>query len=541
MSDITKDTIGVAVRAFERLESTSGRKAKVDILDSVKDNLVLQDLIKVAHGGGVYRIILPNDAQDIDSNDTRFDVVDSFFKFKKLTSALSSGKLSGKRASEVTLFFLSTSHPRLRKWYLRAINHDFRIGVGKKTLESVFGKQFFSVKETVGSTGLSWYYNGCMTAKKYADVYKKRKPEFPQAVEMKLDGERALLFVFPEVPIGEGSLQILTRGNKHKPHIENVLAYAEQVSDFAKKLNLKAGIPEGTPLFLDGEFLAKTWNDTASIVGRSKNFSEDKFLSDVRTFLWDWSPLSAYMSGKFDLPWNKRKAVLMRAAGLTKPSKRMTKVSSNLFVLGHHLVYSTEELQQIYDAALDRNFEGVMLKCLDAPHVFHRNHSYLVKIKPEEEKTGTIVEVLPGDGANGAASDIDRKRAYRFLSEKGTVVRDGYYLHFPVDSDEIYKNLVDEFKKIMHGDNDNRISIHKPGFISYRYSCRLGRFLVENAGERFRVGTGFKIKAGNDERMDFWQRRDELIGIKVDFKAQRVQNEDVVERFNSFVRLREDL
>jgi len=542
MTDITKDTITAAVVAFEKLEVASGRNAKTDILKSVIDNEVVRELIKVAHGGDVYRIVLPKDAQDIESGDARFDIVDSFTKFKKLTSALKSGKLSGNRASEVSLFFLSTSHPRIRKWYLRAINHDFRFGVGKSTLEGVFGKQFLSVEETVGNTGLSWYYNGCMTAKKYAEVYKKgKKPEFPQAVEMKLDGERALLFVFPGVAVGEGSLQVLTRGKKHKTHIENVANYAEQVSNFARKLNLSAGLPENDPIFIDGEFLARTWNDTASIVGRSKNFSEDRFLQDVRTILWDWAPLSAYTEGVFSIPWKKRKSTLMKAAGLTRPSKKMTKVSNNLFVLGHHLVYTVEELDQIYDAALDRNFEGVMLKCLDAPHVFHRNHSYIVKIKPEDEKTGVIVDVLPGDGANGAASDVDRKRVYRFLSEQGEVVRDGYFLHLPVDSVETAKKIVDELKQLVQGDNDNRISTHKPGFISYRYSCRLGRLVVEKDNEQFRVGTGYKIKAGNDERMDFWQRRAELIGVKIDFKAQRVQNEDVLERFNSFVRLREDL
>ncbi len=542
MPEITKELLGTAVRAFEQLEVVSGRKAKAEILASVQDNAVVRELLKIALGGDVYHVTLPKDADAIDSGDDRLGVVDSFTKFKELTAALSAGDLSGKLAREAVTTFLASAHPRVRKWYLRAFSHDFRIGVGKKTIEAVFGKRLLVREETVGATGVSWYYNGCMTAKKYVEVYRKsRKPEFPQAVEMKLDGERALLFVFPDAPIDGGALQVLSRGNKHKLHIENVQEFVAQTVAFAKKVNEKALLPENTPIFLDGEFLARTWNETARIVGSSTNFDKERFLADVRAILWDWAPLEMYLRGSFDMPWKTRKATLMKAAGLTRPTKRLTRVSNNLFVLGHHPVYNEDELQAIYDAALDRNFEGVMLKELTAPHVFHRNHRYVVKIKPVDAKTGTIAEVLPGDGANGPASDQDRKRVYRFLSAKGDLSRDGYYLHLPVDSGETAQKLIDELKQIVHGDNDRRISTHKPGCISYRYSCRLGRFAVEKDGERFRVGTGFKIKAGNDERMKFWQRREELIGVKLDFLAQRVQNEDVVERFNSFVRLREDL
>lgn len=542
MSEITKDTIGEAVRAFEQLEVVSGRKAKSDILASIKDNIVVRELLKIALGGDVYRVTLPKDTESLDSGDERFGIVDSFTKFKKLTAALSSGKLSGKRALAATSYFLAASHPRIRKWYLRTLNHDFRVGVGKKTIEAVFGKRLLVPEETVGDGRFSWFYNGCMTAKKYTEVYRNNKlPEFPQAVEMKLDGERALLFVFPDVPISEGALQVLSRGNKHKFHIENVVSFAEQAVTLAKKLNGKASLPENSPIFLDGEFLARTWNDTASIIGSSKKFDEAKFLAEVRAVLWDWAPLEMYLRGEFPMPWKTRKAFLMKAAGLSRATKRLTKVSNNLSVLGHHPVYNADELQEIYDLALDRNFEGVMLKRLDSPHVFHRNHAYLVKIKPVDPKTGTIIEVLPGDGANGPASDQDRKRAYRFLSEKGKLSRDGYYLHLPVESEEIAKKLVDELKQIVHGDNDKRISMHVPGVLSYRYSARLGRFLVEKDGEQFRIGTGFKIKAGKDERMAFWQDRAELIGVKVDFLAQRAQTESVTERFNSFVRLRKDL
>lgn len=231
--------------------------------------------------------------------------------------------------------------------------------------------------------------------------------------------------------------------------------------------------------------------------------------------------------------------LLMRATGAQRPYLKVRPITEHIFVLGHKRVRSMEELNAFHDAAYDMGFEGTMVKDPLAPHRFDRKHKFVLKLKPEDAATGIIKDALPGEGSNGPASPSDLKKVRVAMSELGVIEDDGYYLHLETADpegvlDDLRENVIDDW-------GDRRLSAHLDDTVSYRYSERLGAFSVEYNGAEFNVGGGFTFAAGNDQRMEYWQKRDELIGMPVDFKFQKDKVAVAKARFNGFVRLRFDL
>ncbi|KKN30883.1 hypothetical protein LCGC14_0829580 [marine sediment metagenome] len=527
-----QDMLREAIGALERLEVAEGRLAKEAILYEQRDNLALQTIIKMAIGPDRYFVrpsvnIVPLSA---------LSPSNSWRAFRDLTDKLKNRQLTGNEAKKQVHRFLAQCRPMLLKWYCRIFNHDLRCGVDRHTVQKIWGARFLLSDSAIG---VEWNYNGCALAKKYEDVYKKtkrgeRKPQFPLGLEPKLDGERANLICFPR----DNAIYVLTRSGRRRESIEAVSEYRDQVLAYCRVLN--NGVNPDRPLFLDGEFLARKWNDTSSIVRKTKNFNPEQYLKEVRTFLWDWAPLDRYLAGRFDAKWLLRKSQLLHAAGGTHPTAKPTKFSHNVWIMGHSMVYDEKQMNVEYQRCLDAGHEGAMLKNPDAPHVFKRTTD-LVKLKPEDARTGRIVEVLPGEDANAAVAKAVVKKVTGLMCQYGEATEQPPYLHCSVGTRAKAQQLISAIKEVIEGDNENRISRHREGHVSFRAGERLGRFVVElDNGQTVRVGGGFTTKAGNDQRTEFWRKRDELIGMMIDFKQQKGDTADAVSRFPGFVRLRED-
>ncbi len=519
-----------AIKTLSLLEVAEGRLAKETLLQANQDNKALQAIIRMAIGPDRYFV-----RPDVNVVATSaLTPADSWRAFRDLAEKLKNRKLTGNEARKQVQRFLAQCRPILMKWYCRILNHDLRCGVDKSTVTAIWGPEFLLSDSAIG---VKWQYSGCSLAKKYEDVYKvmksgERKPRFPQALEPKLDGERANLICFPR----DGTIFVLTRSGRRREKIEQVPEYVDQVLDFCRALN--SGTNPDRPLYLDGEFLAKKWNDTSSIIRRTKNFNQDKFLREVRTMLWDWAPLDQYMTGKFDMKWIRRKFLMLHAAGATRPTIKATRCSYNVWVLGHSMVYDEEQLMEEYNRYFDAGHEGAMMKNPDAAHVFKRTAD-LVKMKPEDEITGRIIEVQSGQGSNAAVPKKLASTVKELLAQYGPVEHDAPYFHVAASAP---KRLITEIKKLIDGDNERRTSTHREGYVSFRAGERLGQFIVElDDGRTLAVGGGFTSKAGSDQRTEFWQKRDELVGMKLDFRQQKGNTADAVSRFPRFARLREDL
>jgi hypothetical protein len=522
---LNMDGLRHAILTLEKLEATP--KGKAEILSAQRNNEFLFQLFYMSLGQDVYYTTLKEDIAAVDP----WDLETSWIQFCQLAQNLHLRLTTGQEAVDTATRVLARCPDRVRKWFVRVINRDLRIGVGRSLVEEAFGR---SVMQQLYAPAEQWFYRGCMCAKIFHKAVTVKKPLlFPVAAELKLDGERAQLFWIPS----EDKIYCYSRGGKPKPEIGSTGAFTAQVKAFAKKLHTLSGLSEFDGIYLDGEFLSVDWNSTASVVSRTTNFDPNDFLKRVRVVLWDWASMSGYQAGEFSMPWQQRKTLLMQAAGLQHATSAFTKVSDNLQVIGHTLVQNQQALDELYAKALDLNFEGIMVKRLDAPHVFHRKHEYIVKLKPDDAKTGTIVDVLPGEGANAAASEQDKQVVLTTMQSFGPTLDDGAYLCL---TSTVAAERLAQLQKLVNDSVDRRLSCRE-GVVRYRHSVRMGRLAVESDGQNFMVGGGFKYGADNDERMDFWLRRRELIGMKIDYKTQKGNTATVVARHNRFVRLREDL
>jgi len=530
MPRVTKAEIEAAIKALDHMENMSSRLSKETVLEQEKDNQLLRTIVLMALGGDMYHV---HPTANLVPAVTVPDEREAWDKFVRLAKALTSREMTGQTASMATDRLLVSVPKHLAKWFRRILNHDLRIGVSKKTITKIWGKDFWRSTE---EKDRGWSFNGCLLAKKYEDVYKgSKRPRFPLAVEPKLDGERALVFAFP----AEQRIHIYTRGNKRREHIEQVAEFSSQLCDIARALNRITKTREDKPVFLDGEFLAVdgSWNRTSSLIRSTKNFNKRDFLKEVRCVLFDWSWLPNYMRGSFDVAWSRRKRALLSTVANWQKAKRVAKFSSNVWILAHRMVLDVDEMQAYYDWCLDQSFEGIMVKDPKAPHVFKRTDLCL-KLKPEDDVTGTIVDAVAGKGKHAGASKADVKKVRAIMEEWGSVEDDGSYLHCSVDRP---RALSAELREAISDATDRRISTHRKGHCSYRYGERLGYFVVKYKGRQFHVGGGFAHASDNDQRMTYWQKRKDIVGMKVDFRVQGDKTEVAIGRFNRFIRLREDL
>jgi hypothetical protein len=452
----------------------------------------------------------------------------SWSKFVDLTRKLKNREITGNEAKSTVNRFLASCRPILMKWYCRILNHDLRIGVDKLTVQKIWGDTFLLSNSSINT---KWHFNNCALAKAYDSVTNTPEVTFPLAVEAKLDGERALILCFPR----DNEIVLFTRSGRRRQFIEQTGSFRDQIVTFTKALN---GDDENRPIFFDGEFLAKKWNDTSSIVRKTKNFDEAVFLSNVRLFLWDWAPLNRYLAGSFDMKWTRRKAELLHAAGATKPTSKPVNFSANICVLGHTLVYDVDQLLAEYERCVDTGYEGVVLKKPYTPHTFKRSTN-LLKLKPEKDVSGRIVGFYPGLAANAAVVPAVARKVTNLMQVYGEIKITKQYIHCKTSKTQ---KLVAQLKDLIQGDNELRISMPRDGIVSFRHGVRLGGFIVElDDGVQVRVGGGYKTKAGNDERALFWRKRDDYVGMYIDLRVQDTKTADANGRFNRFLRLREDL
>lgn len=513
-----------ALEVLERLEVADGPLARESLLEAYQDNPALRTIIKMSIGTDRYYV---RPSMNIICT-SRLSDAQSWRRFRELTGQLKNRELTGNAAKNAVNSFLAACRPGLMKWYCRIFNHDLRCGVNVKTVQKTWGRKFLLADSAVGTR---WHYNGCALAKKHADVYRKKKPVFPLALESKYDGERANLICFPR----DDEVFVLTRTGRRRKQVEEVGQWRQQVLDFCRALN--GSTTPDRPLFLDGEFLARSRNE-AGLVRRTKTFSPELFLQKVRLILWDWAPLDRYLAGSFDMNWMRRKSELLHAAGAIRPTARLKRFTRNVWIAGHSMVYDEAQLWTEYNQRLDAGHEGVVLKNPDAAYVPKRSKD-LVKLKPENTRSGRIIEVVAGKGQHGPVAAPVRGKLKRSMEQCGQVKETEQYLHCKTEDTD---HLVEVLRGQLHGDGERRVSCYQKGVVSLRHGPRLGYLVVElKNGDYVRVGGGFTHKAGNDQRAWFWRKRDEVLGMWIDFKESAETTVDAVTLYPRFVRIREDL
>ncbi len=529
-----KAVIEEAINVLEELETVSRRTERERLLQDHKSNDALQTIVRLAVGSTKFYV---RPQLGLELCNSTLTTRRAWGRFLKMCGLLSRREVTGNAAKDKLAKLIYSMHPVLAKWCLRVLLHDLQVGVSTKTAEAIWGAGFLLGE---AATSARYTFNGCMLGRHKKDLPKKHATiQFPIGAEYKLDGERGLCFVFPADEV----VQIVTRTNKHMIQVERVTEFTDQLLDLGYQLN------GGEPVFIDGEFIGKSWNAVSTIIRRTKNFNPADFLDQITLAVFDWAPLPDYESGEFGMPWRERKHWLLSTLDELEPLSEATirpslyEYDANVSLVGHRIVKTQKGLDRFYDRALDQGYEGMMVKQLDGPYKAKGYRGpFCIKFKAEEEETGVIIDMEPGEGANGRADDGLVAKAERLMRRLGAVKDNGYYLRVrpSINGDEL-DDFVKGLKKTTKDASHRRVFLTPKGILTYRYSERLGYFVVESNGRTFHVGGGIGYKNGQDDRMKFWRQRKKLIGVKLDFLFQKDPSEVAVARHNRFVRLRHDL
>ena len=278
-------------------------------------------------------------------------------EFYAVADKLVARELTGHAARDAIQELCDTAtNEQWNDWYRRILIKDLRCGVSVKTVNGV-------AKGTVPVFG-------CMLAHDGAKHPKKIKGEC--LVEYKYDGVRVIAIV------QNGSATLYSRNGKlltNFPHIEEALSH--------KAYN---------NMVFDGEVMSEDFQTLMKQVHRKEGAqTQDAYLA-----LFDVLDLDEFQAGKGKLTADERKEQLEILAPYFDGN--VIRVVDYTYV-----DFDTEEGQETFDAmnkeALDKGYEGLMIKPASAIYECKRSHAWL-KVKPFIEVTLSVVEVEEGTGRN---------------------------------------------------------------------------------------------------------------------------------------------
>jgi DNA ligase-1 len=243
-------------------------------------------------------------------------------------------------------------------WYRRILIKDLRCGTSEKTINNVVKKINKDFMVPVF---------GCMLAHDGAKHEKKIKGDC--LVEYKYDGVRVIAIV------QNGSATLYSRNGKiltNFPHIEEALSK-----------------PYFNDYVFDGEVMSEDFQALMKQVHRKSGAKTD----DAYLALFDVLSIKEFNKGKSICNTIERKQML----------KDMSFEAPIRVVDYHEIDFDTDEgqaqFQELNKTALEKGYEGLMIKPVNALYECKRSHAWL-KIKPFIEVSLEIVDTEEGTGKN---------------------------------------------------------------------------------------------------------------------------------------------
>ena len=279
--------------------------------------------------------------------------------FKQAANQLIERKKTGHAARDLIVDLVKTSKKdQWNDWYRRILIKDLRCGVSEKTVNNVAKRMDLRFKVPVFS---------CMLAHDGAKHPKKIKGDC--LVEYKYDGVRVIAIV------KNGVATLYSRNGKifhNFPHIENALSKNEYNN-----------------LVFDGEVMSDDFQALMKQVYRKSGAQTD----DAYLALFDILPLKEFNKGKSKLNSIDRKEELNK---LSKTFDDVIKLV-DYEVINFDNKDGQNKFSDMNKEALDKGFEGLMIKPNDNYYECKRSHAWL-KIKPFIEVTLKIVDIQEGSG-----------------------------------------------------------------------------------------------------------------------------------------------
>ena len=291
----------------------------------------------------------------------------SFAEFVGLASQLRDRELTGHDARDAIEETMNEATvDEWNHWYRRILIKDLKCGVSEKTINNV-------IKKTKRSDLKIPTFN-CMLAHDSANHEKKMVGK--KFLDYKLDGVRVVTIIL------NGVVTMYSRNGKqfiNFGHIE------KELEDLLGKESHEGGI------VLDGEMVSSSFQALMKQVHRKDNVEA----TDAQYALFDILPLDEFQKGVSTLGCRARHKQLLE----TIPES-----SDNMFVVEKiECDLDTAEGQKVFSdynkMAIDKGFEGIMIKDVDALYECKRSH-FMLKAKPFIEVSLEIVNTEEGTGRN---------------------------------------------------------------------------------------------------------------------------------------------
>ena len=367
----------------------------------------------------------------------------SWEQFKELTTKLSNRSATGHTARDLIEFHMNISTKNeWNDWYRRILIKDLRCGVSEKTINSV-------VKKVNKDYTIPVFK--CMLAHDSANHEKKLVGE--KLLDYKLDGVRVLAIY----DIESDSVTMYSRNGKqfiNFGHIEK-----EIVDTLASKFE--------ESMVLDGEMVSSSFQALMKQVHRKDNVEA----TDAKFALFDVLTLKEFMQGESELGcWDRHQQLQDLLAD--------AKADSNMFVVDKvECDFDTEQGQKTfkeYNAmAIEKGFEGIMIKDRHAPYECKRSH-YMLKAKPFIEVSLEVVATEEGTGRNEGklgALICEGTDDGKFIKVNvGSGLTDGNRDEFWDSKDKLIGQIVEVRADAItkNQDAENEWSLRFPRFLRFR-------------------------------------------------------------------------
>lgn len=287
--------------------------------------------------------------------------------FKELTELLYTRQLTGNDAKDAIELALSASTgAQWNDWYRRILIKDLRCGISEKTVNKVLKGTSISPVPVFE----------CMLAHDGANHEKKITGV--KLLEPKLDGVRCITVVNYEAR----TVVQYTRNGKvleNFSHIANALL--ANIDDL------------GRSYVLDGEVVSKSFQDLMKQVHRK----DDVQAQDARLMLFDIVPLSEFQKGKSIMGQRRRTALLKSLKTTFNKCGSIDIIEQTEVDLDGYV--GEMQFKEFNKEAIEKGFEGIMIKDPNAPYECKRSVSWL-KQKPFIEVSLEVKNVEEGTGKN---------------------------------------------------------------------------------------------------------------------------------------------
>ena len=337
------------IEILEKLESDNSRLFKEALLREYSSNQTLRRALAMAADPWKNWGVIKYDKVDFFGShgheDTMLDI------FMDLLDDLNDRKMTGNKARGAVEGAVSAFDQLGQKWAERLLWRNLRCGVSATTINKIWPGSVVPFAVALAETLTTVGVNGDF---KIADPI-----SYPVRVEAKLDGLRCIAVKH------KGEVSMFTRSGTPIETLPRIKAAIESLP--------------GDDFVFDGEAMASSWEDSASVMMSSKSKKDD---SDMRYHIFDCLPFSEWQAQKSDMPYFFRLVNLAKTLGLPEGSPfRLVKSKT---------CENETELREFYSECLDEGYEGVMLKDVKAPYRWKRSDAIL-KLKPVATEEGVIV------------------------------------------------------------------------------------------------------------------------------------------------------